>query len=230
MSNFIKEIPLYERPRERLKIHGCNSISNKELLEIIISSGTKNISVSDLADNILKNVKDIKELKNMTLNSLKKIKGIKDAKAIKLLAAIELGKRVYSDNENVKQIKIKKSSDVFKYFYHLYQNKMQEELMVILLNTKNIVIDYKFVFKGSLNHSIVHPREIFKEAIYSSANAIIIIHNHPSGDVTPSEEDKKITEKIVLCGEMLNMPLLDHIIFGNNAYYSFLEEGNIWKK
>ena len=122
---------------------------------------------------------------------------------------------------------IKKSSDVFKYFYHLYQNKMQEELMVILLNTKNIVIDYKFVFKGSLNHSIVHPREIFKEAIYSSANAIIIIHNHPSGDVTPSEEDKKITEKIVLCGEMLNMPLLDHIIFGNNAYYSFLEEGNI---
>lgn len=217
----IKELPIYERPRERAISEGIEKLSTGELLSIIIRCGTKNKSVKDLSNEILL----LGNLKDLTYNKLLTIKGIGKVKAIEIMSLIELSKRINIDN-NKEVIKIKCAQDIYDNFKYLFNNQKQELFYCIYLNNKNIVIDKKLLFIGTINKSIVHPREIFKYAYLMSASGIICIHNHPSGDISPSLEDIKLTNAIISIGKLQNIPVLDHIIIGNNSYYSFLENEN----
>lgn len=223
----IKDIIKSERPRERLLEVGEKSLSNEELLSIILKTGTKNISVKDLSRKILNEIKDISNLKDMTYNKLIKIKGIGTVKAIEILASLELGRRVYY--RNVKQkIKLNNTALVFEHFKNLFIDETQENFYALYLNTKTELISYKLLFKGTINTSVVHPREIFKYAFLESANSIIVIHNHRSNNTTPSKEDIELTNKLFEIGNIMAIPVIDHIIIGIDNYYSFYE--NMHKK
>ena len=223
MSIMLKDTPLFTRPRERLKKYGVEYLTNEELLSILLRTGTKNISVKDLSLYVLKQLDNISEINNASLNSLKAITGIGEAKAMSILAALELGKRIYLKNETINKIIIKNGLSVYNLFRYLIYTEKQENLIVLLLDSKNNLIKSKTVFKGSLNISIAHPREIFKEAIINNANSIILVHNHPSGDPYPSINDKNITNQMIHSGTIIGIPVIDHIIIGNNKYYTFKE-------
>ena len=218
----IKDIPKNERPRERLLKYGVENLSNEELLSIIIKTGTKDYSVKAISQILLNELKDIKNLKNITLNKLTTIKGIGEVKAIELLASIELGKRVFEKEKKI-EIKLNNSSIIYEYFKDKFINEKQENFYAIYLDSKSNLIAYKLLFKGTLNSSCVHPREIFKYAHLESAYSIIVMHNHPSGDSTPSKEDEKTTKTLMEIGKLMSIPIVDHIIFGKDNYFSFYE-------
>lgn len=222
-----KDIPKEEKPRERFIKYGVENLSNEELISIILKTGTKKTPVNELSLKILSEVKNIKELKDLNLHTLKQINGIGQVKAIELLSAIELGHRIYKEDIILKKYNINNPIDIFKYYKNIYKNKNQEEFYVIYLDTKNNIISHKLLFIGTLNKSIVHPREIFKEAYILSSNKIVCIHNHPSGCSTPSKEDIEITRKINEIAIIHDIKLLDHIIIGNDNYYSFFENKKI---
>ena len=223
----IKDIIKSERPRERLLKVGASSLSNEELLSIILKTGTKNISVKDLSRTVLNEIHDITNLRDITYNKLIKIKGIGSVKAIELLASLELGRRVYYTSLKDK-VKLNNSSLIFNYFKNLFINETQENFYALYLNTKMELISYKLLFKGTINTSVVHPREIFRHAFLESAYSVIVIHNHPSNNTTPSNEDTELTNKLFEIGNIMSIPLLDHIIIGKDNYYSFYE--NMHKK
>lgn len=227
MNVSIKDIPLDERPRERLMNVGAENLSNEELLSIILKSGTKDTSVKVLASNILKQLDSITDLKNITLERLIKIKGIKKAKACEILASIEIGKRITKNIANINQIKIVDSSSVYEYYKEILGDKKQEYFYCVYLDTKNKIIKDKLLFVGTINESLVHPREVFKEAYLLSASSIICIHNHPTGNVTPSKNDIVITRQLKSVGTLLGINLIDHIIIGKYEYYSFMDNGDI---
>lgn len=221
MNVLIKDIPLNERPRERLINKGVEYLSNEDLLAILLKTGTKENSVKVLANNILKQLDDINNLKEINLERLVKIKGIGKAKACELLAAIELGKRLNKKIDNLNQIKIYSSNSIYEYYQDKLKDKLQEYFYCVYLDTKNHIIKDKLLFIGTINESLIHPREIFKEAYLLSASSIICIHNHPSGNVNPSNNDIIMTKQLVEVGKILGIKVLDHIIIGKNNYYSF---------
>ena len=222
----IKDIPLVDRPRERLRKLGPEALSNEELLSIILKTGTKNKSVKELSNDILKKINDIKDLKDISIYSLKDIPGIGLVKGITLKAAIELGRRVYQKNLN-NNIKLNSSNLIYDYIKNRLIDKKQEQFIAIYLDTKKYLIEDKLLFIGTLNNSVVHPREIFKYAYLVSASSIICVHNHPSNDVLPSKEDLIFTKKLVEIGKIQGINVIDHIIVGNNNYYSFYDNGDI---
>lgn len=169
----------------------------------------------------------INDLKDINLESLLKIKGIGKVKACELLASIELGKRINIEFDNINKIKIVNAESVFNYYKNILKDKKQEYFYCIYLDTKNNIIKDKMLFKGTINESLVHPREVFKEAYLLSASSIICIHNHPSGNTNPSKNDEMLTKQLKKCGELLGIKVLDHIIISNNSYFSFLEKGLI---
>lgn len=221
----IKDIPTSERPRERLKSVGVENLSDKELLAILLKTGTKDKSVNDLALDILNKYK-LSDLKTLTLNSLKNIKGIGEVKTIELLAAIELGKRIYLD-KNITYEKLDNPEKIWKKTRYLFYDLKQEYFYCLYFNNKQQLIGEKLLFQGTLNKSVTHPREVFKEAYLLSASNIICIHNHPSNDITPSIEDINFTNTLVESGKVQGIPIIDHIIVGNNNYYSFYEHSKI---
>jgi len=221
----IKELVKEERPIERFLKVG-NNISNEELLAIIINNGTKNQSSKQLADTILSQIEQIKDLKNITKEQLMKIKGIGIKKAVTILSAIELGRRVYQSNNLNYLEKITDPKVVYDHYKNIFTNCYQEHFYCIYLDNQKRIIKEKLLFIGTINYSIVHPREIFKEAYIVSASSIICIHNHPSLDIKPSMEDKVLTKNLKQVGEMLGIPIIDHIIIGD-GYYSFCENGEI---
>lgn len=222
----IKDLIDDEKPRERLIKFGVENISNEDLISIILKTGTYNISVKELSINILSKFNNISDLKNITINNINDIKGVGKVKAITLIAALELGRRVYYE-KNIEDINIKNSDDIYNYFKYLIRDNDQERFYAIYLDIKKKVIDKKLLFVGTVNMSLVHPREVFKYAYLNSASFIICIHNHPSGDITPSKEDIQLTEQLVNIGKNQKIPILDHLIIGNNKYYSFYENNKI---
>ena len=222
-----KDIPKEERPRERLVMYGASSLSNEELLMIILKTGTKGYSVKDVSLNILNLCDGINKLKDITINKLTMIKGIGKIKAIELVAVIELAKRMYESTSIKDVICCTNPLNIINYFNYLFKNKKQEEFYVIYLDNKKKYLDKKKLFVGSINYSVSHPREIFKEAYLLSASFIVCIHNHPSGDASPSKEDMILTKRLKDIGELHGIYLVDHIIIGNNNYYSFYEDNNI---
>ena len=221
----IKDFPLEERPREKVKQYGINNVTNKELLSIILKTGTKSINVEDLALSILRKYK-LHELKDVTITELTKIKGIGEVKAIELLAAIELGKRINYKTEEKKK-KLNNPEVIFQEMRYLFIDKKQELFYCLYLNEKQELIDRKLLFMGTVNKSITHPREVFKEAYRLSASSIICMHNHPSNDLRPSKSDIEFTTSLVEIGKLQGIPVVDHIIVGDSSFYSFYEHNNI---
>lgn len=221
----IKEIPKDERPRERLKEVGVEQLTNVEILSIILKTGTKNKNVKDLAIDIL-NHYDLNKLKDISINDLIKIKGIGEVKAVELLASIELGKRILL--KDVKKLEILDNPKIiWESSRYLLNDKKQEYFYCLYFDNKQRLIERKLLFMGTINRSITHMREIFKEAYKLSASSIVCIHNHPSNDVTPSKEDIKFTKNLFKTGELQGIPVADHIIIGDDSYYSFYEHINI---
>jgi len=159
---------------------------------------------------------------------LLKIKGIGKVKACELLASIELGRRINMEYDNINKIKILNAENVFNYYKNILKDKKQEYFYCIYLDTKNNIIKDKMLFKGTINESLVHPREVFKEAYLLSASSIICVHNHPTGNIMPSKNDEILTKQLKECGMLLGINILDHIIVGDNNYFSFLEQDLIW--
>ena len=221
-----KSIPESDKPRERLYNYGSENLSNEELISIILKTGMKGYSVKEVSLKLLEYLGDISKLKDIGLSSLTNIDGIGKVKAIELKAAIELGRRVYESNHE-KKIKLNNALAIFDYFKNILGDKKQEYFYAVYLDTKGNYLGKKCLFIGTINNSVVHPREIFKEAYLLSANGIICIHNHPSGDVTPSKEDILLTLRIKEIGMIHGINLLDHVIIGNNSYYSFHDNGKI---
>lgn len=191
----------------------------------MLKCGTKDLSVKELANNILKQIDNINNLKDINYQNLIKIKGIGKAKACEILASIELGKRINNKINNINQIKIYSSESIFNYYKDKLSDKLQEHFYCIYLDTKNHIIKDKLLFIGTINQSLVHPREVFKEAYLLSATSIICIHNHPSGNVNPSNNDIIITKQLKEVGKLLGINVLDHIIIGKDTYYSFNDNG-----
>lgn len=223
MKMLIKDLPEVERPRERFMEVGPSNLSNLELISIILKTGTKDTSVKDISNKLLEEIKSINDLQNFSINKLTKIKGIGKVKAITLLASLELGKRVYLETVEKNKLKVKNASVVYEYYKDKLRNKKQEFFCVMFLDTKKVLIDEKVLFIGTLDSSTIHPREIFKEALKYSASAIICVHNHPSGDATPSYKDVEVTSRLKEIGALIGINVIDHIIIGNNSYYSFYE-------
>lgn len=223
----IKDIPTYDRPRERLMNLGVEYLSNEDLLAIILKVGTKEMSAKDLSSILISNVGGIKNLKDYNLSKLKSIKGIGNAKACLILAVIELSKRMNKEINSINNIKFTNCEIVYKYYKNILEDKKQEYFYCIYLDNSKKIIKDKLLYIGTINYSVVHPREVFKEAYLLSASAIICVHNHPSGNVLPSRPDLELTKNLISAGNLLGIKVLDHIIIGNNNYYSFLENNDI---
>ena len=221
-----KDIPNSDKPRERLYNYGEENLSNEELLSIILKTGSKRYSVKEVSLKLLEMFGDITKLKDIGINSLTNISGIGKVKATELKAAIELGRRVYSNN-NIENIKVKNPKDIYNYFYPLIGDKKQEYFYCLYLDKQQNYIDKKCLFIGTIDNSVAHPREIFKEAYLLSASKIVCIHNHPSGDVNPSKSDIYFTMKIKEISIIHGIELIDHIIIGHNNYYSFHDNNKL---
>ena len=220
----IKELPADERPREKMKERGAQALGNTELLAILLRTGNFQESALRIAENMLDRQGGLAGFGNATLEEFEQVKGVGEAKAITVLAAIELGRRVTTLAPAERAI-IRTPDDVAALLMPRFRYETKESFVAILLSTKNHVLKTPVISIGSLNASIVHPRELFREAINASAAAVILAHNHPSGDPAPSPEDVSLTRKLVDAGKLLDIPVLDHIVLGDGKYISFKEKG-----
>jgi len=214
----ILEILPENRPIERLNKLGAGSLSNAELLAIILRTGSRKENVIELSNRVL-SCFNLNKLSDCSLTELSSINGIGRTKSSQILALVELSRRITLAKNNI--VKITCAKDVFDYMQPKIGHLKQEVFVVILLDSKNNIIKEETIAKGTLNSTLIHPREIFKPAIKESANSIILVHNHPSGDPTPSEQDKEVTEKLIEAGKAINIELIDHVVIGKNDYKSF---------
>ncbi|NLJ84486.1 MAG: DNA repair protein RadC [Halanaerobiaceae bacterium] len=222
----IKEMPVDERPREKLIKYGAESLTDAELLALIIRIGNNKRTAVELSQDIINKFGGLKALNYLSINELIEVKGIGNTKAAQIKAVVELGKRLASLEREEKDI-VRTPEDVVQLLMPEMRFLTQEVFKVILLDIKNQVISVPLISKGGLSSSIVHPREVFKEAIKRSAAAMILAHNHPSGIPEPSREDISITKRLLAAGEIMGIDVLDHVIIGDGIYYSMREEGMI---
>ena len=220
----ISELHIADRPRERLIHQGAESLSNQELIAILLRTGTRSESVLQLSNRVLAFFDRIQDMQHATLEEMTSVKGIGEAKAVQLLAAVELGKRLTRKHSTERYI-IRSPEDAAAYLMPDMSNLNQEHFVVLFLNVKNEVLHSRTIFIGSLNSSIVHPREVFREAVKRSAASIICAHNHPSGNPAPSPEDIEVTKRLAEAGKIVGIDLLDHIIIGDHKFLS-LKEGD----
>ncbi len=216
-----------DRPREKLLLKGKSALSDAELIAILIGSGTKSLSAVDVGKMILtKADNNLNELARFSVKELQKIKGIGEAKAIAIVSALELGRR-RKETEFINKIKITCSNDIYELMKSELMDLPKEEFWVILLNRANRVIKKEQVSSGGISGTVADPKIIFKAALDQYASSIILVHNHPSGNLKPSQADINLTNKMKEAGKLLEIPVLDHIIFGDQAYLSFADEGLI---
>lgn len=218
----IKEMPSETRPRERMLAKGAKALSNEELLAILLRTGRKNLSVIELSKNVLYHLESLEDLKRLSVEELLLIKGIKVAKATTICAAIELGKRLERTKPAIRQ-SIRTARDVYDLLAGDIAHYEQEHFICLYLNTKSQLIKKEIIFKGTINQTLIHPREIFRQAIRLSAAAMLFVHNHPTGDSAPSRADLKATETLIESGTMMGIDVVDHIIIGKSEYYSIKE-------
>ena len=219
----IKEIPLNDRPREKMAANGAAVLTDAELIAILLRTGTAEKSAIDIASEMTADGGLYKRLAGITrLNELTNIKGLGQAKAATVLAALEIGRRIASAKP-IEKIHLSCPQDVADFLMPRLRYAAKEQFVVILLNGKNKVIGTEVVSEGSLSSSVVHPREVYGPAILHHAAAIMVAHNHPSGDPKPSLEDEEVTRMLSRSGKVLGIPMIDHVIIGDGNYYSFLE-------
>ena len=219
----IKDLPLEERPREKLMKYGSKSLNNAELLAIILRNGSKKENVLELSRKLLEK-NNIRLLSRKRINSLKNNLGVGEAKACQIVACFELGRRLAAFKYNKRQ-RINNAKDIAKLFLVGMSSLRKEHFKVIFIDSRKMMMKEETVFIGTLNSSVVHPREIFQSALDEGAAAVILVHNHPSGDPEPSDDDIRITKQLIKAGGILGIDVLDHIIIGNNKYFSFREMG-----
>ena len=223
----IKEWAVEDRPREKMMAKGMRSLSEAELVAILIRSGNLDESAVEVARRLLASVNNnLNELGKKSINDLKKFKGIGEVKAITIMSALELGRR-RKESEPDEKLKVVTSSDAAQIFKPLLADLPNEEFWVLLLNRNNLYIDKLMVSQGGLTGTIIDVRVILRMALENKACSIILCHNHPSGNLTPSEADKDITKKISEAGRQMDIPVLDHLIIGNDSYFSFADKGMI---
>lgn len=223
----IKELSPEDRPREKLYELGAEVLSNSELLAILIRTGTRERSALRIAEEMTQDNGLYKEIaKCRRVQELSKIKGIGRVKAATILAALELGRRVACASA-VESEHISSPGEGAQYLMGRLRNETHERFLVLLLNTKNRLIKMEQISEGSLTCSVVHPREVFAPAVLSHAASILVAHNHPSGDPRPSEEDQNLTRVLVETGNIMGIPVLDHLVIGDGRYYSFKEHGKL---
>lgn len=226
-SNAIKDWPEDERPREKLLKRGAAALSDAELLALVLRTGdaAAGKTAIDLGRELLERFDgNLRELAQAELNELQQIKGLGLAKAASIKAAFTLGSRFQTRRLETLE-RFTSPAQVFEFFHHELRDNRKELFLILLLDGKNRITRKVQVSEGSLNQSIVHPREVFAPAVRESAAAVIFIHNHPSGDPAPSREDREITRRLKEAGEILGIKVLDHIIIGDGSYYSFVESG-----
>ena len=223
----VKDIIESERPRERLLSTGVEKLSNEEVIAIILKTGTKDKSVLELSRELINIYGGFSNLENISVEKLKQIKGIGEVKAIELVTALEFGKRIFLGKDTHTKKILSNAKSIWQAMKYLFYNKKQEYFYALYFDNKQQLISYKLLFMGTINRSVVHPREVFKEAYLVSASSIVCMHNHHSGDLTPSRADISFTEKLIKIGQLQGIPILDHIIVGEDEYYSFYENNNI---
>lgn len=219
----IKNIPEFDRPREKMEMKGAKALSGLELLAVLLGSGIKGKDVFEVAKDILKLAQN--DFDNISLEKLKDIEGVGLAKACQIIAAIEFSKRFLIKDG----VKVKNTEDVVKLAGEL-RDKKQEYFLSLTLDGASNLIQKRTVFIGTLNHSIVHPREVFADAISDRAAGIIFVHNHPSTDVEPSKEDIAITNRLLEVGKIVGIDVIDHVIIGKVGHFSFQAEGMLNKE
>ncbi|MCI8330681.1 MAG: DNA repair protein RadC [Bacilli bacterium] len=220
----LKEIITEEKPREKLIKFGVENLTNTELLSILLRTGNKEESINILSNRILKETGTLNKLKSESINNLCKIKGIKKAKACTIVAAFELGKRAF--NEPNAKIKMNEPNKIYEKYKNDFYGEKQEKFFVLLCDKKLNLIKKEELYKGTVDSVTIHPREIFKSALLESASFIIIMHNHPTGDTTPSKKDIEFTNRIIEIGELIGIKVIDHIIISSSSYYSFVENSS----
>lgn len=221
----MKLLPADDRPREKLIEHGPDILSNSELLAILIRTGTTERSALDIARELTDNgglYSNIAQARSVA--DLSKIKGLGPAKAATILAAVELGRRVAGADPQ-KKVKLSSPEACVSYLMPRMRYEQQEKFLVLLLDSKNQLLKCQQVSEGTLNASVVHPREVFAPAMLHRAACVLAAHNHPSGDPAPSIEDRKLTQALEATGTVMGIPFLDHIIIGDGRYFSFRENG-----
>ncbi|GAB4297566.1 MAG: DNA repair protein RadC [Desulfuromonadia bacterium] len=226
MKGGIREWPVDERPREKLLRLGVEHLTEAELIAIILRSGdAAGGSAVDLGRELLVRYEGLAGLARLSLSELNRVRGVGIAKGASLLAAFELGRRLVTSADVWEGERFSSPEQIFRHFRYRLAGLMKERFYTILLDTKNRIIREEMISEGSLSQSIVHPREVFLPAVRESASAVLLVHNHPSGDPTPSREDREITTRLREGGELLGIRVLDHVIIGTAGYYSFSAQG-----
>lgn len=220
----VKDLPYDDRPREKLLMRGVQSLTDAELIAILLRTGKKGKSVIEIARELIEKNGNLSNLASKSLAAITKVSGIGNDKAATLLAAFEISRRVSVQSKWFSDKKITTPQDAADIFIPLLRDEMREHFIVVCLNTSNKIIKYETISIGNLSSSIVHPREVFKAAIDNNAKNIILIHNHPSGNTEPSNEDIMITKKLCESGKILDIPVFDHLIIAGNNYTSFVEK------
>lgn len=220
----IYSIPAQERPRERLKEYGEGALSTQELLNIVLSRGSAGDSVMLLSQRLLQKFGNLKNLADASLEELNSIKGIGFAKACQLKAALELGKRAGNNSVDKSRLIINEPRKAVECVAPYLKNKKKENIFVLLLNARKKLIKKSLISLGTLDASLIHPRDIFKEAIANFAAGFILLHNHPSGDPSPSPDDTNLTKQLISAAKFMDISFLDHIVIGDPDYYSFREK------
>ncbi|HEX7057899.1 MAG TPA: DNA repair protein RadC [Bacilli bacterium] len=220
----LRDVPIEERPRERMLQFGAQALSNAELLAILLRTGTYSESAVTLANRILMEAGGLRNLVEMSPDQLVSIKGVGTAKAVQVKASIELGRRLARTVRN-DMVAVRSPHDVAQFIMEDLRYLQQEHFICLFLNTKNHIIGQETLSIGSLNSTIVHPREVFRAAIKRSSASIICAHNHPSGDPTPSQEDIRLTKRLMEAGELIGIDVLDHLIIGDGHFISLKEQG-----
>jgi len=223
-SHLMRDLPIEDRPRERMLKYGPGSLGNAELLAILLRTGTRSESAIRLAERVLKECDGLRNLTDMTVEQLTSIRGIGEAKALQIQAGIELGRRLASIRSADSQV-IRSPQSAAGLLMEDMRYLQKEHFVCLFLNTKNVVIAKETLSIGSLNATIVHPREVFRAAIKRNSASIICAHNHPSGDPTPSSEDIALTRRLCEAGEIVGIDVLDHLIIGDGRYVSLKEKG-----
>jgi DNA repair protein RadC len=217
-------LPLEDRPREKLSLRGAQNLTDAELLAILLRTGSKGKSVIQIAQELIKKNGNLAVLASNSFSQMTKNFGIGNDKAATLLAAFELSRRIQSQSKWFSDKKISSPGEIADIFIPILLDELKERFIVVCLNSANKIIKYEVISVGNLNSSIVHPREVFKVAIENNSASIILIHNHPSGNPDPSNEDISITKKIVETGTIMSIPVFDHIIIAGNNFTSFVEK------
>lgn len=225
MSYRIRDWPMRERPRERLYAAGAHALSTRELLGILIGSGTESTSAVEVAGQLLK-ISDgsLRRLAMLPPSQIQKVPGIGPAVAARVAASLELGRRMARETA-AERPRIQGPADVYELCAPALRDLRQEEFRVLLLNTQHAVLRELIITRGTLDASVVHPREVFRAAISESAAAILLVHNHPSGDPAPSQEDREVTDQLAAAGRLIGIAVLDHVVVGDGRYVSFVEMG-----